>query len=127
MISDDGAIVPEFGGRVAFQMPDIQNFAQFKNMKDVNGWVVGDDDSPLVINEGGQTLKVTMKDGERHLVATDNNGQVLFDGPVETEDQRKSLPNDLAEKLDKYKDQFEQVKEGNKNGNVNRIRIIKDR
>jgi hypothetical protein len=48
---------------------------------------------------------------------------VLFDGPVETDEQRKALPADIAEKLTKYKEQFDQVKEA---GPGNRVRIIKD-
>jgi hypothetical protein len=64
-----------------------------------------------------------VKNGERHLVVTDKDNQVLFDGPVETEEQRKALPADIAEKLEKYKEQFDQVKDS---GPGHKIRIIKD-
>jgi hypothetical protein len=98
----------------------------FDKVKDFQGLVIDGDDAALVIKDNDQTLKVSMKDGERHLVATDGNGTVLFDGPVETEDQRKSLPADLSEKLEKYKEQFDQVKE-NGPGNTHKVRIIKDK
>lgn len=42
------------------------------------------------------------KDGKAtHLTAKDTAGKQLFDGPVETDEQRKALPPDLAETLQK--------------------------
>jgi hypothetical protein len=118
----DGSVVPQaFGGDFTVAVPNMQGLLQLERMPPV--WAE-DDDAALIIKENDQTLKVSVKEGERHLVATDNNEQVLFDGPVETEEQRKALPADLAEKLTKYQEQFDQVKE---KGPGNRVRIIKDR
>jgi hypothetical protein len=118
----DGSVVPQaFGGDFTVAVPNMQGLLQLERMPPV--WAE-DDDAALIIKENDQTLKISVKEGERHLVATDNNEQVLFDGPVETEEQRKALPADLAEKLTKYQEQFDQVKE---KGPGNRVRIIKDR
>jgi hypothetical protein len=82
-----------------------------------------DDDADLIIRDGGQTMKVSMKDQQRHLVVTDENGQVAFDGPIQTDEQLKSVPADIAEKLEKYKEQIDSVKEA---GGKKRIRILRD-
>ncbi|CAN5478764.1 hypothetical protein BH09PLA1_BH09PLA1_18020 [soil metagenome] len=119
---NDGSVmagVGQFGGHLAMTVPDMQGMLQLEKLAPI----ADGDDAALIVRENDQTLKVSVKDGQRHLVATDNNNQVLFDGPVETEDQRKALPADLAEKLEKYKEQFEQVKEA---GPGNKVRIIKD-
>ncbi len=103
---------------------DLSGLDQLKELENLKNLVPDEDDAaPLLIRDPDQVLKVSIKDNQRHLVATDSNGQILFDGPVETDEQRKALPNDLAEKLEKYKDQFNQVKEGNHQ----RIRIVNGR
>jgi hypothetical protein len=94
-------------------IPDIQAF-------NING-----DDADLIITEGGQTLKVSWKENQKHLVATDNDGQVLFDGPIETDEQRKAVPAEIAEKLEKYKEQVDQVK-AKAPGEQRRVRILRD-
>lgn len=120
IISDNGdQLMAPWGVAVPAQL-DFQNLANLGNLGNL---VVDGDDAALVIKDDEQTLKVSVKDGERHLVATDANDNVVFDGPVETEDQRKSLPADLSEKLEKYKEQFDQVKDSGP-GNTHKIRII---
>ncbi len=120
VVSDDGMFTPIAGGLGNFQIADAEKAAEEIKQKFM---LDDDDDTPLLIKEHDQTLKVSVKDKQRHLVATDENGQILFDGPVETDEQRKALPNDLAEELEKYKEQFNQVKEGGHQ----RIRIINNR
>lgn len=120
LISDnDGTVIADaVGGNFQLAVPDMQ--MQFERLAPI---MADGEDANLIIRENDQTLKVSVKDGTRHLVATDNNNQVLFDGPCETEDQRKVLPADIAEMLAKYKEQFDKAKEA---GPGNKVRIIKD-
>ncbi len=46
---------------------------------------------------GSYTLKTT--NGKKHFSAKDENGEELFEGPVDTEEQRDTLPADLFKKL----------------------------
>ena len=39
------------------------------------------------------------KDGQKSLRATDSNGKVIFDGPIDTEEERKMLSPELCERL----------------------------
>jgi len=54
-----------------------------------------------VYADGTHTLTVTTKDGKKHLKATDKAGKVLFDGPIDTDDQRAKVPQDIRTKLDR--------------------------
>lgn len=95
---------------------------------DIPGWVRTidkDDDADMIIKDNDRTLKIKVKGNEKHLVATDNNGQVLFDGPIQTDEQKKAVPADIAEELEKYKDQIDKLQES-KPGEQKKIRIIKD-
>ncbi|MCE9553732.1 MAG: redoxin family protein [Planctomycetes bacterium] len=50
--------------------------------------------------DGEHTLTLTTKPGqEEHLLAKDQAGKVLFDGPVSTEDQLAKVPAEIAPKL----------------------------
>jgi len=51
------------------------------------------------------TLKLTRKDGSKHLHATDRAGNVLFDGPVNTDAERAKVPEELLEKLHRLENQ----------------------
>ncbi len=41
----------------------------------------------------------------KHLTAKDRNGKILFDGPIDTEEQRAAMPEDIREKLEKLEKQ----------------------
>ena len=45
-------------------------------------------------------LSFVTKDGARHLTVTGPEGKILFEGPVDTAEQRKSLPLEIAGKLE---------------------------
>jgi hypothetical protein len=45
------------------------------------------------------TLTVITTNGNRHLRATDKAGTVLFDGPIDTEEDLAKVPNELRDKL----------------------------
>ncbi|MCX5654531.1 MAG: PDZ domain-containing protein [Planctomycetota bacterium] len=50
-------------------------------------------------SDGEHTLTVTTNGREKHLVAKDRDGKVLFDGPVTTEEQRKRVPPEILKKF----------------------------
>ncbi len=49
--------------------------------------------------ENDHSYSLVTTDGHRTFVAKDKEGKVLFDGPVDTEEQREKLPPELKEKL----------------------------
>jgi len=57
--------------------------------------------SQIMITDEEGTLEWTEKDGQKSLRATDPNGKVLFDGPIDTKDQREALSPNLKERLRK--------------------------
>lgn len=52
-------------------------------------------------HDGTHELAITRKDNKKHLIAKDKNGKVLFDGPIETEEDRKAVPSEIKPKLEK--------------------------
>jgi len=55
----------------------------------------------VAMTEGGLTLTLTADDEHHHFVAKDKTGEVLFDGPVETSEQRKKVPEEVRDKLER--------------------------
>jgi hypothetical protein len=55
--------------------------------------------SVIRLAEPDQTITLNCDDGHTQMVVTDFNGRVRFDGPVDTEEQRKALPQDLRRRL----------------------------
>jgi hypothetical protein len=47
------------------------------------------------------TLEYSVKDQNKHLRATSPDGELLFNGPINTEEDRKSLSKDLRERFEK--------------------------
>ena len=69
--------------------PNVQSFS-FSSQQ--NHIIIADDEG---------TIEFTVKDGNKHLKATDAEGNTVFDGPVDTDQQRKKLPKNIREKLQK--------------------------
>ncbi|MEM6757668.1 MAG: PDZ domain-containing protein [Planctomycetota bacterium] len=58
----------------------------------------------FVSDDGQHRLTLTRTgDGHQHLHATDAEGAVLFDGPVDTAEQRAELPKPVGEKLERMR------------------------
>ena len=55
--------------------------------------------SQIMITDEEGTLEWTEKDGQKYLRVLDSLGKVLFDGPINTDEERNSLPNDVSERL----------------------------
>jgi hypothetical protein len=49
-------------------------------------------------NDGSIRLETT--NGDKHLTAKDKTGAVVFDGPINTEEERKKIPEDLLKKIE---------------------------
>jgi membrane-associated protease RseP (regulator of RpoE activity) len=50
-------------------------------------------------SDGEHTLTVTTDGREKHLLAKDRDGNVLYSGPVNTEEQRKQVPPEILKKF----------------------------
>jgi hypothetical protein len=53
------------------------------------------------MDDGHCVTLTTDEEGRKHLTARDADGKVLFKGPVDTEEQRESLPQEIRQKLKK--------------------------
>jgi membrane-associated protease RseP (regulator of RpoE activity) len=55
-----------------------------------------------VLNIKTQEGEINLKeeDGKRHVIATDPKGTVLFDGPINTEEERAKLPPDIKKRIE---------------------------
>ena len=54
----------------------------------------------IVSDDAGQ-IDVTSENGRRKLTAKNADGKIIFSGPIDTEEQRKGLPEDVRNKLEK--------------------------
>lgn len=48
----------------------------------------------------GRSLELTLKQGKKNLVAKDSKGVELFSGPIDSPEQRASLPPGVRERLE---------------------------
>lgn len=54
----------------------------------------------LVMKDDTGEIEMTTHDGKRSLLAKNDKGETVFDGPIDTEEQRKALPEDVRKKLE---------------------------
>ncbi|MEI9894843.1 MAG: PDZ domain-containing protein [Chthoniobacter sp.] len=54
----------------------------------------------LVMKDDTGEIEMTIHDGKRSLVARNAQGESIFDGPIDTEEQRKALPEDIRKKIE---------------------------
>ena len=54
----------------------------------------------LVMKDDTGEIELTTRDGKRTLVARNAKGDTIFDGPIDTDEQRKALPEDIRKKLE---------------------------
>ncbi len=92
-----GAAPFEFGaeGHVLFQGGDgLDNLLDLTNLHHKRN-------STFVVKDDQHTIKVITKDGQRTLVASDENGVVIFEGPIDTEEEFAAVPDEIREKVKK--------------------------
>jgi len=51
--------------------------------------------------DGEHTLTLTITNGKKHLGAKDKDGKVLFEGPIQTPEEREKVPPEIRKKLEK--------------------------
>lgn len=66
----------------------------------------------LMLADGAGTIEITSNNGKRNLKFTDPSGQVIFSGPIDTEEQWKQVPEIVRHKIEsmdglKYEPEFE--------------------
>jgi hypothetical protein len=66
----------------------------------VGGTAVKPADSRMLLTDDKGSLDVAIKSGSRTLVAKDPQGKTLFDGPVDTPEQRKAMPPGVRERFE---------------------------
>jgi serine protease Do len=57
-------------------------------------------DAKFLIKDENGDIEVSSKDGKRVLVARNAAGETIFDGPIDTEEERKTLPEEIRKKID---------------------------
>lgn len=82
------------GGAARIQI-DGRAGAGFRAMR------VNPGNSTLMFSDDAGTLELTMKDGTKTLNAKNPKGESLFSGPVTTPEERKALPAEVRERLEK--------------------------
>jgi hypothetical protein len=110
MVSDAGDVQADWtmdlGPGLLAPSANVRIFgeADVDGLRDIllEGMKIGD--VHMIFKDGEHSLEVTRKDGQRHLVAKDADDQVIFDGPVETEEQRQAVPENIAGKLQQLLD-----------------------
>jgi len=58
-------------------------------------------DSNMDFSDDKGSLELTIKDGKKELIAKDPKGETVFSGPINTPEERKGLPPEVAERLKK--------------------------
>ena len=62
--------------------------------------------SQVMISDKEGTMEWSEKNGQKSLRATDPYGKVLFDGPIDNEEERKALSKKLKSRLEKLEEQI---------------------
>jgi hypothetical protein len=57
--------------------------------------------SKLVYSDEAGALELTIKDGQKSLVARDTKATQIFSGPVTTPEERSAMPTTLRKRLEK--------------------------
>ena len=60
--------------------------------------------SRIIADDDKGSLELTIKEGKKHLLAKNAKGEPLFAGPVNTPEERRALPDDVRERLEKLED-----------------------
>ena len=57
--------------------------------------------SSIVIDDAEHHMSINSKGGGKHLRVEDKGGNVVFDGPIDTEEQLGKVPTDVRDKIEK--------------------------
>ena len=82
---DDGAL----DDNPLYQPEDVQSFSSQSNK------------SQMLVTDDEGTLEWSEENGQKFLRVTDPVGKILFDGPIDSDEERESLPPSVARRLEK--------------------------
>ena len=54
----------------------------------------------LLFTDATGKIEIAVKDGHRTLLATNAQGETIFDGPIDTAEQLSDVPDDIRKKLE---------------------------
>jgi len=57
-------------------------------------------DAKLLMKDDSGEIEVSTRDGQRTLLAKNAAGELIFEGPIDTEEQRQTLPEELRKKVE---------------------------
>ncbi len=57
--------------------------------------------STVVINDGHGSIEIKKNDGDTQVTAKDADGNIVFQGPANTEEERAKMPDDVRERFEK--------------------------
>jgi len=77
--------------------------AQIKRFTDSGVTVLDGSKAHLMLQDNDGEIEVTEENGHRTLKARNRDGKEVFSGPVDTEEQRQSIPEPVRKKLDQIK------------------------
>ena len=104
---DEGAISGkrfDFGPNLDLRpAPDFQKMIKEARKRGaISSWssVSGSVKTKIVNSDDDGTYEYTSEDGDKHFKVTSVDGEVLFEGPVNTDDQRTAIPEALLDHLE---------------------------
>jgi len=62
--------------------------------------VHGSANATVVLADESGRIEVNVKDGHRTLLATNAQGETVFDGPIDTAEQLSTVPEDLRKQVE---------------------------
>ena len=77
------------------------------NSGDVQSFSYSSQQKQITTTDKLGTLEYSVKDQNKHLRATSPDGELLFDGPVNTDEDRKNLSTDLHQRLEKLESKLQ--------------------
>ncbi len=77
--------------------------AQLKAIRKDAVTTVDSSKAKIFLKDADGSIEVSVDDGHRTLVAKDASGKEVFSGPIDTEEQRKSVPEQFQKKLEQIK------------------------
>lgn len=95
-------------GQGRIEIPELPELPGLDDLP-VPGRLHRSSQAQIVVSDNEHVLKVTIKDGRRTLLATDKDGSVLFEGPVDTPEQIEALPDSIREKVKKMQVHMDQT------------------
>ena len=85
---------------------DSPLYGPSSNPGNVQSFNYSSEQKQIITTDEQGTLEYSVKDQNKHLRSTSPDGKLLFDGPVNTDEDRKNLSKDLNQRLQKLESRF---------------------